>query len=450
MSTRPTIFVSHARPADDLFTRWLYGRLTARGYRVWADLEQLLGGDRFWGDIQKVIRNHTCKFITIMTHASVTREGVLNELAEAVDVGKTLGDPKFIIPLRGDDLPWSEFPIQIKQVNGLDFSDGWMRNFGALLKALEGAGVPRAEGDPEVTRNAELLMRSPQSVVRTPEPAYLNRLNIAALPRRIHYFHTSMSSADLATAAPGFELPCAAHDRLAVSFAESGPVRAAIPPGLHVEVDHRHSLSLRLFLEGTASKGPAVTRQQAHNYLSAILRNALERYLRKAGLVQFDRRWFVPRNWRPDDEAHYQRSDGKPAYRQLVGKSKDLTWHFALSFKVFTSSPRRIQLVPHVLFSNDGVTPLADQKQLRRQRCKLWWNDKWRDMLLAFCSELFGSVKTAAIPLGGDAEMTIETSLVCLEMPVSYSTLDAYVPDSEEELPGWDEDEDASGEGDVA
>jgi hypothetical protein len=108
------------------------------GYRVWADLEQLLGGDRFWGDIQRVIRNDTCKLITIMTRASITREGVLNDLTEAVDVGKRINDPKFIIPLRGD----------IKQLNGLDFSEGWMHNFGALLKTLEVGGVPRAEGDP--------------------------------------------------------------------------------------------------------------------------------------------------------------------------------------------------------------------------------------------------------------------------------------------------------------
>jgi hypothetical protein len=286
--------------------------------------------------------------------------------------------------------------------------------------------------------------------VRTPEPAYLNRLNILGLPKRIHYFHTSMSSIDLAAAAAGFAVPCAAHDRLAVSFAELEPMRDAVPSGLEVEVEARHSLSLRLFLEGAARKGPVVNRQQAHNYLSAILRGAVERHLRQAGLVQFDRRWFVPRNWRPQDEALYVRSDGKPTYRLLVGKSKDLTWHFALSFKVFTSAPQRIQLIPHVLFSSDGVTPLEDQKQLRRKRCKLWWNDKWRDLLLAFCSELFGhGIKTAAIKLGGDADMMVETSLVCLEMPVSYSTQTAYLPDSDEDVPEWDGD-DTTSEGEVA
>jgi hypothetical protein len=175
-----------------------------------------------------------------------------------------------------------------------------------------------------------------------------------------------------------------------------------------------------------------------------MLRSAFERHLRHAGLVQFDRRWFVPRDWRPGNEGQYIRMDGKQTYRVLVGKSKDLTWHFATSFKVFASAPRRVQLVTQILFSNDGLTPLPDQKQLRRQRCKLWWNDKWRDLLLAFCSELFGQGKqTATIALGGSAQMTMQTTLVRLQMPVSYSTEDAYLPETEEDPPEWDEDYDA-------
>jgi hypothetical protein len=441
VNVRCTVFISHARPEDDELTRWLCGRLTAQGYRVWADLEQLLGGDRFWSDIQRVIRQDTAKFITIMTRISVTRDGVLNELAEAADVSKSLGDPKFIIPVRADDVPWSDLPIQLKQINGLDFSEDWMRNFGVLLKTLEAGAVPRTSGDPEVARNAELLVRARHSIQRSPSEALLNRLNVLRLPSSIRYFHASMSAADLAVVAPGLALPCAAHDRLLVSFADLAAMRAAVPTGLQLELEERHSLSLRLFLDGRARKGPSVTRQQAHNYLAAILRGAVERHLRYAGLVQFDHRWFVPRNWRPENEGRYWRVDGKESYRVLVGKSKDLTWHFAVSFKVFTSIPRRVQLIPHVLFSSDGVRPLADQKQLRRQRCKLWWNDKWRDLLLAFCSELFGHhQEIAAIALGGTAQMNVETAPVRLTLPVSYSAESAYLPDTEEDVAEWGDD----------
>lgn len=446
MSEREIIFISHARPADDEITRWLCGRLTARGYRVWADLEQLLGGERFWADIQKVIRNQTVKFITIMSRTSVTRTGVLDEVAEAVDVSKAIGDQKFIIPIRADDIPWSEFPIQLKQINGLDFSEDWMRNFGTLLKALEAGGAPRAAGDSEVLRNAELLVRARQTIQRSESEALFNRLNVIELPDQIRYFHTSMSSADLSVAAPELLLPCATHDRLLVSFADLAEMRAAVPPGMTLELEDRHELPFEEFLAGNSGSGPSMSRQQAHNHLSAILRGAFERHLRVAGIVQFDRRWFVPRDWRPEGKGRYWRTDGKEAYRVLVGKSKDLIWHFAVSFKVFTSNPCRIQLIPHALFSSDGVVPLADQKQLRRQRCKLWWNDKWRDLLLAFCSELFGHREQfGAVSLGGSARFTVATSLVRITLPVSYAAESAYLPESEDETADWS-DEDDSGD----
>ena len=448
MSERGVIFISHARPADDEITRWLCGRLTARGYRVWADLEQLLGGERFWTDIQRVIRNQTAKFITIMSRTSVTRTGVLDELAEAIDVSKTMGDQKFIIPIRADDIPWSEFPIQLKQINGLDFSEDWMHNFGTLLKALEAGSVPREAGDSEVLRNAELLVRARQTIQRSESEAIFNRLNVIELPDQVHYLHTSMSSSGLSVAAPRFPLPCAAHDRLLVTFADLAVMRAAVPSGMTLELEERHTVPLERFLAGNSKSGPSVSRQQAHNHMSAILRGAFERHLRAAGLLQLDRRWFVPADWRLDGKGRYWRPDGKEAYRVLVGKSKELTWHFAISFKVFTSNPCRIQIIPHVLFSSEGVTPLADQKQLRRQRCKLWWNDKWRDLLLAFCSELFGHhEEVGVVSLGGSARFSVATSPIRITLPVSYSAESAYLPEVEDDAPEWSDDDDS---GDVS
>ncbi len=43
--TRDAIFISHATPEDNAFTLWLGGRLTALGYRVFADVLRLKGGD---------------------------------------------------------------------------------------------------------------------------------------------------------------------------------------------------------------------------------------------------------------------------------------------------------------------------------------------------------------------------------------------------------------------
>ena len=441
--TRETIFLSHGRPEDDELTRWLCGRLTARGYKVWADLEQLHGGDPFWADIERTIRTEAARFLILITRTSVTRKGVLDELAEASDVARKLKDDRFIVPLKGDDLPWSEFPIQLKRLNGLDFSSDWLKGLSELLDTLDAGHVPRTTGDPEVARVASLLTASRRQIKSSPEPALLNWLPITQLPEQIHYFHSSYSAADLAAARPRLAMPHAPHDRLILSFGDVDSLRACAPADM--EVEPRYTMPLTHFLSGKPERGPQMQSYVAGNLLSDLLRQALENFLKSRDLIQFDRRWFVPNDWRAQNKGRYLKSAGEEGYRVLVGKSKELTWHFSVSATVHAWEPRRIQLIPHVLFSNDGTTPLADQKSLRRSRCKLWWNDKWRDLLLAFLGELFGKEsESAAIPLGGEATMTLSARLLRVCLAASYSNEDAYLPD-EETKDGWDEGDDEEG-----
>ncbi len=64
---RDMIFVSHANPEDNEFARWLSLRLANEGYPVWCDLTKLLGGETFWDDIQKAIKERTIKFLFILS-----------------------------------------------------------------------------------------------------------------------------------------------------------------------------------------------------------------------------------------------------------------------------------------------------------------------------------------------------------------------------------------------
>ena len=128
---RQTIFISHATPNDNALASWLAARLSSLGYRVWVDLEKLKGGDPFWRDIQAAIREQAVRFLCVVTQTSMTRQGVLNEIAEACSAAKNLNDPRFIIPLRGDFISWDDFPIQLKTLNGIDFSESWHRGLWA-------------------------------------------------------------------------------------------------------------------------------------------------------------------------------------------------------------------------------------------------------------------------------------------------------------------------------
>lgn len=429
---RKVIFISHARPDDDDLTRWLCGRLTARGYQVWADLTQLLGGDPFWTDIQNTIRYDTIRFLNIVTRVSVNRKGVKDELAEACDVARKLGDDRFIIPIKGDDLPWDEFPIQLKQFNGLDFSGDWSKDFSTLLETLERDQIPKDVGNLEVSRVASLLVSARQSVSRRPDSAFLNWLPILQLPENIHYFHTSASARDLQTMRGLIDLPCVPRDRLLLSFADLVSVHAAVPR--EIEVEHRYTVTLADFLKGKPKGAPQADWREAKNHLSDIIRQAFERFLKRKGLVQYDQyRWFVPNDWREGNVGRYQKDGGKESYRVLVGKAKELTWHFGISAFVHVGEPRRLHLMPQVLFSPDGITPLEDQKQLRRRHCKLWWNDKWRDLMFALLSELFGLESASAqVSLGGAATMEIGASLQKIALPVNYSAEDAHLPETDD------------------
>jgi hypothetical protein len=54
---------------------------------------------------------------------------------------------------------------------------------------------------------------------------------------------------------------------------------------------------------------------------------------------------------------------------------------------VVMASPRRIVLRPHVIFTEDGKTPIYSVQRMHillRSFCKSWWNDRWRDLLVAF------------------------------------------------------------------
>src|SRR5688572_13373431 len=60
-AVRRLVFISHANPEDNSFTRWLATQLSSNGYLVWSDITNLLGGEEFWDGIEDAIRIHARK-----------------------------------------------------------------------------------------------------------------------------------------------------------------------------------------------------------------------------------------------------------------------------------------------------------------------------------------------------------------------------------------------------
>ena len=141
---RISIFISHATPDDNDFATWLAMRLKACGYSVWCDVFHLTKGGDFWKKIEKQIRECTCKFLPVMTRVSNSREGVMQEIAVAKSVGKSLNDNDFIIPLRIDpNLAFGDFDPRLITCNGVDFTTSWAEGFAELIKNLNELKCPK-------------------------------------------------------------------------------------------------------------------------------------------------------------------------------------------------------------------------------------------------------------------------------------------------------------------
>src|SRR5690554_2087799 len=97
---RRAIFISHANPEDNPFTLWLGGRLSAAGYEVWADILRLRGGQDWQRRLEDALRNRACKVLIVGTPHGIDKQGVRNEIQIAHNVGRSINDPEFIIPLR--------------------------------------------------------------------------------------------------------------------------------------------------------------------------------------------------------------------------------------------------------------------------------------------------------------------------------------------------------------
>ncbi len=86
------------------------------------------------------------------------------------------------------------------------------------------------------------------------------------------------------------------------------------------------------------------------------------------------------------------------------------------------ANPQHITLRPHVVFTQDGRTPLdskARTARLRKSFCKNWWNDRWRDLIRALTTALANEEEAFCLPLGGDIEATIAASPMNFATPLS-------------------------------
>lgn len=461
------IFVSHANPEDNGFTYWIVSKLALLGYPVWCDLTKLLGGELFWEDCEKAIRQRTIKFLYVLSKASNEKDGPLRELRVAHNVGRSDHLKDFVIPLWIDDLSPQQFNIEISRITAVPFNAGWEKGLAQLLEKLETDSVPKKQSfSPGSLSNWWRDYLSSRIVIKPEPEKYLsNWFEISLLPKNIYFHSYTRSQTFSPIKEPYFMFPAHRFKSYIITFAPAEDFEPLIIKGDRIATSLSYSLDD--FLEKNNAR--QVMGDTSPKYLlNILLRIAWEKLVAEKGMTLFQMAnktncAFFRKGLVRDDTISFDLPDRGKKTRSVVGyktvydhveKRKIIRhWHYGIEARPKQLRTLAYVIKPHVIFSSDGRTAWQDTRRMhaaRRSQCKDWWNDSWRDRLLATMKWLTGTSPYIEIPLGNGLFGHVNSLPMVFESPMSFedpSTASAL--DVEEDLVAGDLDEGQENEAEI-
>jgi hypothetical protein len=435
--TRDTLIISHAIE-DNEFTLWLALQLAKEGYRVWCDLTKLLGGENFWDDIEQVLRTRACKFIYVLSRVSNAGadRGFRKELHLADIEAKRSRIKDFIFPVAIDDLPSADYNVYLSLRQSISFFPSWRDGLLQLLKKLDRERVPKRKHrfNPQTVATWWRSYRSSTSgVLRQPENYFSNWFAISQLPTRIH-IHTLETSEAAESALATW--PAYQEGPRLVTFApvEDFPSKVQFLDSQSFAVADILARSLPI---------PDAELQQLRRGLVRLLGLSLEKRIREANLSSYELAngklcWFFLKPANEESlKVHFKGVDGTRDWRALtgfatIGSQRDKApatkryWHFAIQVHAKFKPYVVFHITSHVLFSDDGKTAWTDKKRMhraRRRQCKSWYNDAWRDRLLAALAFLSDEKPTLELAFSSTESIILDPRPMTFESEVSFSVI---------------------------
>jgi hypothetical protein len=434
--SRRLVFICHANPEDNDFARWLGIKLASAGYEIWSDVTKLLGGEEIWESIEDAIRRHAAKVLVVLSHQSQKKLGMLDEINCAVMVERSSSLHSFVVPVRIDDLPFTEVRANLARKNIIDFKENWARGFAQLLQTLERDGVPRSglTGSEQVSAFFRAQSDAQTQLVKVHANLVSNWLRITSLPEWVQLYSSNASLSDLGTLGKQLKVPHFRYLRLIGTFADLDDIQGSLPPGIALQ--HRYRIETSKFLIGGTQDLPGMQWREAQNIISNLIRQGWNSFAATRGLRPYQIAsgaiaWFAPKGVVDSDRVSFTDTFGKNRYKQLLGWSerRKVHWHYAVELRPALGKFPHMILRPHIVFTEDGQTPLESKERmhgLRRSFCKNWWNDRWRDLSLAYLHWLAGG-SLMTIACGGRSAVTIEARPQVFESPVSVVDKDAEI-----------------------
>jgi hypothetical protein len=442
---RDILFLSHAYPEDNEFTRWLSLQLAQNGYPVWCDLTNLLGGEVVWDDVEKIIRERAIKILFVHSRTSNSKDGTMREIHLAQSVSKKDGLENFIIPLRIDELSQDEVTIELTRIAPIEFYQAWSKGLAQLLKKLEDESLPkRANYNAEAVSSWWLGQYGTSfGIIEQSEELLSNWYPIAKLPETIYYHLLSRKTIGKIELSTALSYPAIEEGINLLTFAEAKDFDDQLGD-LFIKQSVPMNVS-RLFEEEN--------NREFKKNLSHLLRMAWEQFMASRGLrlhslANTSKCGYFISGKVEKDTLYFTGIDGNKAHRSIVGYKtvptgipKQTTkryWHFGIQGKPSQYPVLAYVIKPHVIFSSDGKEIWENKKKLavaRRNQCANWWNDEWRDRITAVMTRLANENENIRVPLGSDVFANVQKTPMLFESPVSYrSTGEEQITRDEEEV----------------
>lgn len=372
---REQLFISYASE-DIRIATWLANKLIARGYSVWFDQDNLLGGEQWAKVIGEAIENKTFRMLALFSASSTNKKRPQGERLKAEEIGKRDGIDDFLIPLHIDDskLDWLTDPTQCIPFNrGL--AEGWRR----LIKKLEDINTPRPNNS-LATLPRDPYPSSSGLVTLTPEKLAANVLEVKVFPEKLLLF------------APKPPLKATQLEALAEvwPFSQSG-------------VDLISIVSTSVYdLEYVEDECEWPNTDRWQNRPARDI--AAELLLKSISIKGIERGWiplaqkqsyYITEGYTSDGWIRFPDIDRKERKLKIKGKAtfttpreKEFNSHFlSFSLRLARGLDKNLylQVRPRIALFDSAGEPLDGSKvnSRRKRLTKFWYNEKWRLRLFA-------------------------------------------------------------------
>ncbi len=429
---RNKIFISHATPDDNDFTKWLALKLISLGYEVWCDILELNKGVDFWQTIEKEIRENAVKFLVVLSKISNERQGVLNEVTTALKTKKALNDETFVIPLTIDSkLAYDDINIELIRLNAIDFKKSWATGLQDLLVFLEKEEVYKNSPNPERSNTLyQQIFLQNHTIIEKEENYTSNWFPILEFPAelRFHLFKNLMPEEfDVRK----LTFPAITYKDYLCTFAYEYDFMHHLPKTETYNSRNTIRIGTSEILNGSY-ESDFISNAEAKRLIIQLTNKAIELRLPNLGLNIYEMSnkqgyWFTKDQL---DKNKYNKT-------LLVGKQKDKNWHFGISASTKMYPENVLVVSSHIYFTEDGTKLLGSknvQHSARSKQGKGWYNTDWKEKMLAFVKYLSSNEDTFYLEGGSEEKIIIDSSPILFNSKVSYNIPEKNTLEEEAEL----------------